>query len=104
MSTNYANHYGYSDVNPYEITRRISDKTIEIRQMKAERDPSWKPEMVSGGFSFVCLNNNTQKWIITSDESGETIRIRLGKNGWKDSHGNRYGLSDKPVKFYDYNF
>lgn len=101
---NYANRYGYSDVNPFEIVRRISDKTIEVREMNAERDPSWKPEVVPGGFSFVFLNNNTQKWIITSDESRKPVRIRLGKNGWKDSHGNRYDLSDKPVKFYDYNF
>ena len=27
----YANHIGYSDVNPYEIVRRVSDRTIEIR-------------------------------------------------------------------------
>ena len=101
---NYANHYGYSDVNPYEIVRRINDKVLEVREMKAERDPSWKPDLVKGGFSFVVLNNNTQKWIITSDESRKAIRIRLGKQGWKDSRGNRYSLSDKPVKFYDYNF
>jgi hypothetical protein len=101
---NYANHYGYSDVNPYEIVRRISDKTLEVREMKAERDPSWKPEVVPGGFSFVFLNQNSQKWIITSDESSKPVRIRLGKHGWKDSRGNRYALSDKPHKFYDYNF
>ncbi len=101
---NYANHYGYSDVNPYEIIRRISDKTIEIREMKAERDLEWKPEFVSGGFCGTVVNQNEQRWIISSDESAKPVRIRLGKNGWKDSYGNRYGLSDKPVKFYDYNF
>jgi hypothetical protein len=36
---NYANHLGYSDINPFEIVRRISDKTFEIRAMSAERDP-----------------------------------------------------------------
>jgi hypothetical protein len=101
---NYANHYGYSDVNPFEIVRRISEKTLEIREMRVERDSSWKPEAVPGGFSFIVTNNNTQKWVITSDETQKPIRIRLSKKGLKDSGGRRYGLSDKPVKFYDYNF
>jgi len=101
---NYANHYGYSDVNPFEIVRRVSDKTVEIRSMKAERDPDWKPDFVPGGFSAVCLNINSQKWVITSDESAKVFRIRLGKRGWKDAKRNRYELSDKPFKFYDFNF
>jgi len=101
---NYANHYGYSDVNPFEIVRRVSDKTVEIRSMKAERDPDWKPDFVPGGFSAVCLNINSQKWIIESDPDGVVRRIRLGKRGWKDSHRNRYELSDKPFRFYDFNF
>ena len=80
---NYANQYGYTDVNPFEVVRVISDKTIEIRAMKAERDPSFKPEFVPGGFSAVCLNDCQQKWIITSDDTAKVIRIRLGKKGWR---------------------
>jgi hypothetical protein len=100
----YANHLGYSDVNPFEIIRRVSDKTFEVRRMRAERDPSWKPEFIPGGFCGHVPNQRDQKWLISSDPDRPVIRIRLGKNGWKDSHGNRYELSDKPVKFYDYNF
>lgn len=101
---NYANHYGYSDVNPFEIVRRISDKTIEVREMKAERDPSAKLEFIPGGFSAICTNDHDQKWFITSDPDAPVIRIRFGKQGWKDKHGRRFGLSDEPVKFYDHNF
>ena len=101
----FANRYGYSDVDPYEIVRRISDKTLEIRAMDAERDPDYKPEFVVGGFSAVCLNQREQKWIISSKPDARVIRIRLRKDGrWYDAHGNRYGLSAKPDKFYDYNF
>lgn len=100
----YANHYGYSDVNPYEIVRQISDKTLEIRAMNAERDPSWKPNFVPGGFCGTVTNQSEQQWIITRDENAQVVRIRLGKHGWKDAHGRRYQLSDEPVKFYDYNF
>ena len=101
---NYANHHMYSDVDPYEIVRVISDKTIEIREMKAERDDSVKLEFHVGGFSAHCSNQSEQKWIITSDETAPVKRIRLGKRGWKDAHGGRYNLADKPRKFHDYNF
>lgn len=101
---NYANHYGYSDVNPYEVVRVISDKTIEIREMDAERDESVKLEWEIGGFCAHCSNQRDQKWFIKSNPENQVIRIRLGKQGWKDKHGRRFGLSDQPVKFYDYNF
>jgi hypothetical protein len=100
----YANHYMYSDVEPYEVVRVVSEKTIEIRPMKAERDESVKLEFHVGGFSAHCSNQSEQKWIITSDETAPVKRIRLGKRGWKDAHGGRYGLSDRPHKKHDYNF
>lgn len=101
----YANHIGYSDVNPHEVVRRVSGKTVEIRAMKAERDPSYKPEMVVGGFSAVCLNQNEQKWVITSQPEARVFRIRLHADGnWRCPNGNRYVLAVKPIKFYDFNF
>lgn len=101
---NFANQYGYSDINPFEIVRRVSEKTLEIRAMSAERDPAWKPDFVPGGFFGTVVNQNSQRWNITSDPAGRVVRIRLGKRGWKDAHGNIYSLSETPVKFYDYNF
>ncbi len=101
---NYANHIGYSDINPFEVVRVISDKTMEIRAMDAERDESVKLDWVVGGFSGVCLNQRDQNWFITSNEQNRVVRIRLGKQGWKDANGRKYQLSDEPVKFYDYNF
>jgi hypothetical protein len=56
----YANHCMYSDVDPYEIVRVISDKTIEIREMKAVRDDSVKLEFHVGGFSAHCSNQSEQ--------------------------------------------
>lgn len=101
----FANHIGYSDVNPFEVLKVVSDKTIEIREMDADRDESVELEWVVGGFAGRCVNQNQQKWLIKSNESNPTIRIRLSKNcGWRDKHGRRFSLSDKPVKFYDYNF
>lgn len=102
---NYANHYGYSDVNPYEVVRRVSDKTLEVREMKAERDPSYRPEFVPGGFSAVCVNQQDQRWIIISNPDAGITRIRLRRDGtWRRACGELFKLSDKPVKYYDYNF
>jgi hypothetical protein len=100
----YANQYGYSDVYPFEVVKVISDKTIEIREMDAERDESVKLECVAGGFAGHCVNQRDQKWFISSNPENSIIRLRLGKLGWKDKHGRRFKLSDKPIKFHDYNF
>lgn len=100
----YANNIGYTDVNPYEVIRAVSDKTLEVREMKAVRDESVKLEWVAGGFAGHCVNQMDQEWTITPDASRPIIRIRLGKRGWQDKNGARFKLSDKPLKFYDYNF
>jgi hypothetical protein len=100
----YANHLGYSDITPYEIVRVVSDITVEIREMNAERDESVKLEWIAGGFAGHCVNQSDQEWVITSDEKAPVIRIRLCKGGWKDKFGRRYSLGIEPVKFYDYNF
>lgn len=101
----YANHYAYSDVNPFEVVRVISDKTIEVREMDAQRDESVELTWEAGGFAGHCVNQRDQKWVITSNPDNPVVRIRLSaRKGWQDKHGRRFGLSDKPVKFYDYNF
>ena len=100
----YANQYGYSDVYPFEVVKVISDKTIEVREMDAERDESVELKWVAGGFAGHCVNQRDQKWFITSNPENKIIRIRSGKGGWKDKHGRKFGLSDKPIRFYDYNF
>lgn len=103
--TKFANQIGYSDVNPFEVIRVVSDKTIEIRAMDAERDDSVKMEFIPGGFAAHCTNQSEQKWIISSVEENPVFRIRLSKNrGWQDKFGGRYKLADAPHKYYDYNF
>lgn len=105
QTTNYANRLGYSDITPCEVLRRVSGKTIEVREMKAELDPAWQPIWVVGGFMGHCSNIREQQWIITSDTERRSFRIRLDANGfWKDAGGHKYYLEESPVKFYDYNF
>jgi len=103
--TNFANRLGYSDIEPFEVVRVVSAKCLEIREMDAVIDPTWKPEWVVGGFAGRCVNQNEQQWNISSNPENRVIRIRLQKNGnWKSASGSRFALNDRPVRFYDYNF
>jgi hypothetical protein len=101
----YAIRHGFTDVDPYEIVRVISDQTLEVRRMDSELDPEWTPEFLVGGFAGHCTNQHEQRWIFKSNPEHPTERIRLRKRGgWKDPYGTRFTLSDVPKKFYDYNF
>lgn len=100
----YANNFLYTDVRPYEVIRVVSEKTLVVRGMTVEPDPTWTRTYIPGGFCSYTLNNYEQRWIITSDPDGVTLRIRLRKNGeWYGGAG-RFILSDRPIYFYDYNF
>jgi hypothetical protein len=101
---NYANHIGYSDINPYEVVRVVSDKTLEVRAMDAKLAEGQKPEIIPGGFVGHCVNQHSLKYDITSNPQNSIIKIRLHKNGYYYYHGSKFQLSDKPVRFYDYNF
>jgi hypothetical protein len=105
ITQKYANNHGYTDAYPFEIVRVVTDKALEIRSMNATLDPTWKPDMIPGGFAAHTTNNHSQRWIYESNPTARVIRIRLHKNGqWKDSSGSRYVLADKPLRFHDYNF
>lgn len=100
----YFNFHGWTDIEPYELVNVISPKCVEIKAMKSELDPGWKPEWVPGGFSAICTNQASQRWSISSDPAALVIRARLHKNGQWHSPRGRHIPSDHPVKLYDYNF
>lgn len=101
----HANHYSYSDITPYEIIKKISDKTIVVRQMEYKLINPDELKFHVGGFSANCSNQNKQKYEYSSDESRPEEKLRLHKDGlWYDKYGNKYKLSTKAIRFYDYNF
>jgi len=100
----YANLHMHSDVEPFEIIRRIGSKTIEIREMNYERVESVELKWDVGGFAGHCINQNDQQWIITPDETAKPIRARLRKDGRYHSVYGKHIISDEPIRFYDYNF
>jgi len=98
----YANHLGFTDIEPYEIVKVVSDKTLEIRPMKCTRN--FKPEFVRGGFSAICVNVGNQEWIIEPSEESPTFKIRQRKDGYFYKGSMRFSIDTKPSKYYDYNF
>lgn len=96
----YCNFYGWSDIHPFEVIRIINDKTIEVRAMDTIQTEQPK-EFHAGGFVGHYSDNNNQAYDFISNEKNQKKRILLSKKGW--CHGT-FKMSDKPIKFYDYNF
>ena len=101
----HVSHYGYSDVDAYEIVKVISDKTIEVRKMDTEHDISHL-EQYAGGFCGHVEDQRNQKVTYASNPNAKVIRIRRKKNNPEQwCNGTlRFGLTEKPYAFYDYNF
>lgn len=106
ITKQFANKYGWSDVDAFEIVKVVSDQTVEVRALDAELADGWKPEFIPGGFSAICVNIRDQQWKFNSNPENKVIRIRFSKrkNIWQDAYGGKYDLSDTPIKYYDYNF
>lgn len=101
---NYANLMMYTDIRPFEIIRRVSELTLEIREMNAVIDNSFQPEFDSGGFAGHCINQSEQRYSYSSDLDAPVIRARLRKDGFFWSKLGMHRLSSQPIKFYVYNF
>lgn len=104
QASKYANRCVGTDTDPFEVVRVVSDKIMDVRRMDTVLDPSWKPEMHVGGFAAHCSNQNSQRWIITSNEGGQVVRLHKRKDGYWYGEGLRFHLASAPRKFHDYNF
>ena len=93
----------YSDIDPGTVVRK-TPTTIVVRYDDADLDPAWKPEFIPGGFSAICTNDSSQRWIIKEDLGGKLETFRWSKR--YNRYRNRSGESVYPgwYKYYDYNF
>lgn len=96
----YVTYYGYTDRHAWEVIKIISDKTVQIRRLTTKLIKA-PVEFYPGGFSGHYADNYNQEYEYTSNPNNATQQIRLGKHGWGLG---KFGMSDKPHEFYDYNF
>ncbi len=81
-----------SDCYPWELVKKVSDITLEIRKMDSK-------EITPAHTSY-----GAQKWKITSNKENEIIRIRKNKNGVFKAYKCGFYPSDKPCRHHDYSF
>lgn len=96
----YVSERLYTDVKAYEVVKVISDKIVEIRELKAT--PITTPQQfVPGGFVGTYLDNTNQTYHFESDTTNPIKRLHLSNRGWGKG---RFVMRDTPYKFHDYNF
>jgi len=104
----YFTECGHSDRHPWVVIEGGS-KVVKLARVHVTRDPDWKPEFHSGGFTANCSNQSEQTWIFDRIDKEDTKAIRLIKSPFGreefmwSSRGVRF-LPDTAVEFYDYNF
>lgn len=106
----------WTDAHAYTIIKKTAT-TMTLRRDKATLDPSFKPEIIPGGFSGHCANQQDQTYSYESDPQGEVIKVSL--RVWSDTEGNERRLWKKAGvgireqggnvsvgrrEFHDYNF
>jgi hypothetical protein len=102
----YANYHMYTDVQPYEVVRVISDITVEVRPMKTKQI-RFPQDFSAGGFvGHFHDNRSGQEYEYISDPEAPVTRIRWSNANrqWQQGRYMRFVMSDKPYKFHDYNF
>lgn len=106
----------WTDADAYTIIKKTAS-TMILRRDMATLNPSFKPEIIPGGFAGHCTNQSDQTYAYEPDPQGHEIKITL--RHWKDSEGNtrrvwkRAGVGIRESggsvsvgrrKFHDYNF
>ena len=106
----YCNQHIGSDVHPYEVLEKKTDRLLIVRSMKSEEKPETREKRIAsfvpGGFCGH-FDNGLQEWECSSDPDGYVKEIRLHKDGyWYESNTKHcpFILSDKPKRFYDFNY
>ena len=93
----------YSDRTACMVVRvSASGKTVHLQEDTATLD-DWKPEIVPGGFSGHCVNNDSQRYAYQPDYSGTIHRANLRKDGCYRTTSGEQVIPGRH-HFHDYNF
>lgn len=93
----YINRVLYTDVYPVGKIIGIKGKTGVVIQPVEASENKVKMKWTVGGFAGNCYNQDEQEYDFY--EVGEPFTMRLSKGALRG-----FGISDKPRKYYDFNF
>jgi len=96
----YINEHLWSDVNPVGVIVAVIGKTKLVCNRVVATENKTKMEFVVGGFSAHCTNQYQQEWEFENHDD-DVFVVNYSRTNFKRMF---YGISDKPRKFYDYNF
>lgn len=101
----YCNHCMWTDVDPYEVVRVISDECVIVRRMDTKQIEFPKQFFPGGFVGHFADNRSGQKYEYISNPGNKEIKIRYSsaRGCWGPKYM-RFVMSDAPHKFYDYNF
>jgi hypothetical protein len=107
---------GWSEATAYTIIKKTRTQMV-LQEDTAKLIDGWRPEIIPGGFSGHCINQNEQEYTYERNPNGSktkiTLRTWVASNGderrcWKQagsgvrSHGGNVRIGRH--KFHDYNF
>lgn len=95
----------YTDAHAYTVIDvSHGGKRVTLQQDTATLDPSWKPEIIPGGFAGHCVNQDSQRWTYETNPDGAIVTASLTKRGWRVGGQNGQRVTKGRRQFHDYNF
>lgn len=102
-------NFGFgSDINAYEVIEMKTPNVWLVRELNAvlkkDSKKALKDSFIPGGY-LGTFDNSTQEWEFSSNESGIVLEIRRKNENYDFKYCNiSVGISDKPIKYRDFNF
>ena len=93
----------YTDRQAYTVIDRTA-KSLTLQRDKAIKDPNFKPEWVTGGFSAICLNSEEQDYTYEPNLDGEIVKAYYSKRKGSFYVDKYLRCSKGRHEYYDYNF
>lgn len=95
----------HTDAHAYTVIAvKNGGRMIVLQRDTATLDPTFKPEIIPGGFAGHCTNQADQRWTYQPDPDGAIITARLTKYGWKTPGSDRGNITPGRNERYDWNF
>jgi Zn ribbon nucleic-acid-binding protein len=91
----------HTDCHAYTIIK-VTDSTVTLQRDIATR--TTKPEIIAGGFTGLCTNNDKIEYAYESDTNGETVKCHYSNKQERFNCKGYASVTAGRNEYYDYNF